>query len=363
LSSFQENIMHRRSFLLLAALALPLLSLIVSSTAVADDIYRMSGPVTHENLAVYFVHGASGAGAVPLTLAEALATKAVRVYETGSLNALAIENVGDQEVFVQSGDIVKGGQQDRVLSVSLVLPPRSGSLPIEAFCVEPGRWSMRGTEDAGQFDSATAALPSRDAKLAFTSVPMLGLMGPVVRAYPNGGAATELYTHQLKVWDEVARVQRALSDRIGAPVTSSQSPTSLQLALENDRLRQFQKDYIATLKPAGEKEADIIGYVFVVNGKLNSAELYASNALFRKMWEKLLTANATEAIAANNEPSATTPSIAALAAFLKTAEGGAAIKQTLTPLVELEIRNSEQALYLETRRADGTWVHRSYVAK
>ena len=69
-------------------------------------------------------------------------------------------------MYVQSGDIVKGGKQDRVLMVSMVLPPNSGRLPIESFCVEQGRWQARGREDVSRFASADAALPSREAKLA-----------------------------------------------------------------------------------------------------------------------------------------------------------------------------------------------------
>ena len=92
----------------------------------AEDI-RVTGPVTHENLSVYFIHGRSTPGKVPLTLEEALAKHVVEVRETGNVNQLEIENLGNDEVFIQSGDIVKGGQQDRALMVSLVLPPKSGS--------------------------------------------------------------------------------------------------------------------------------------------------------------------------------------------------------------------------------------------
>src|SRR5205809_7617380 len=88
---------------------------------------RIFGPVVHENLAVYFIHGKSAPGKVPLTLEEAMAKGVVKVRETGNVNQLEIENLGKDEVFVQSGDIVKGGQQDRTLMFSLLLPPRSGS--------------------------------------------------------------------------------------------------------------------------------------------------------------------------------------------------------------------------------------------
>ena len=65
-------------------------------------------------------------------------------------------------MFIQAGDIVKGGKQDRVLTVSLLLPAKSGRVPIASFCVEQGRWSARGKEDHAKFSSAKEAMPSRD---------------------------------------------------------------------------------------------------------------------------------------------------------------------------------------------------------
>jgi len=353
--------MHRCALLAFAALGSSFFALHPWTSARADEPWRISGPVTHENLTVYFIHGSSAVGPVPLTLAEALAAKAVRVTETGSVNALTIENLGDHEVFVESGDIVKGGRQDRVLSVSLVLPPHSGAVPITAFCVEHGRWSRRGSEDATRFESASAAVPTRAARLAIQSAPVAGAVEP----YPapaQYAATADIAARQHKVWEEVDRVQRALSSKLAAPVASPQSASSLQLSLENDKLKQAQKNYVAGLQPAGERESDIVGYAFAVNGKLDSAEIFPSNALFRKLWPKLLTANATEAIASNGAAAAAVPSSADVLAFLRAAEAGTASQQPLTRSALLETRRGDKGVYLETRRADGSWVHRSYVA-
>ena len=129
------------------------ISLAAGAVAQTSDTNRISGPLVHENLAVYFIHGSSARGKVPLTLEEALASGGVKVRETSNVNQLEIENLGDDEVFVQSGDIVKGGKQDRTLMVSLLLPPHSGSFPIASFCVEEGRWTPRGREDARNFST------------------------------------------------------------------------------------------------------------------------------------------------------------------------------------------------------------------
>ncbi|MBV8567349.1 MAG: hypothetical protein JOY94_08830 [Methylobacteriaceae bacterium] len=341
---------------------LPILSLASAVIAVfaspgraeSTDGVRLSGPFVHANLAVYFVHSRSAEGPVPLTLQEALAKGVVEVRETGSVNELTIENLGKEEVFVQSGDIVKGGQQDRVLTVSLLLSPRSGRISIASFCVEQGRWSARGAEDVTKFASAEATVPSREAKIAMKG-PLSGAAGDLPAAATGN--------RQLRMWENVAQMQNRLAASLSAPVAAPSSLTSLPLALENDKLKSARSDYVAALRAAGEKDDDIVGFVFAVNGKLNSADVYPSNGLFRKMWGKLLDASATEAIADAGGEAKAPPTAAAVTDFLKTAEQGKPSDSKLTKEVSLETRDGDVALYFETRRAGGGFVHRNYLAK
>src|SRR5262245_50308170 len=88
--------------------------------------WTVSEPFTHQNLAVYLIRGKDVIpGKKFLTLQEALEQKKAIVHETGNVNQLAVENVSaDFEVFIQAGDIVKGGQQDRVLAYDLVVPAK-----------------------------------------------------------------------------------------------------------------------------------------------------------------------------------------------------------------------------------------------
>ena len=140
-------------------------------------------------------------------------------------------------------------------------------------------------------------------------------------------------------------------------------PASLEIALEDDKLRGAQEASAKMLRPAGEKDPDIIGYIFAVNGKLNSGDVYSSNALFRKMWPKLLAASITEAIANRNTADANAPSTEATKEFLRAAEGGNPTITELTPQVRLETRDTQEALYFETAWVEGRWVHRNYLAK
>ena len=312
---------------------------------------HISGPVTYENIAVYFIHGTSKSGPAPLTLAEALAARTVEVRETGTVNELQIENLGSRPVFVQAGDVVKGGKQDRTLMMSLLLPPKSGRIPIASFCVEHGRWSPRGAEDAAKFSTSTASVPSREMKLA--------MQAPTPVASYRGADIGE---RQKKVWEGVQLAQERLAAAASIDVRAPASATSLQLALENKKLVEMRSAYVAVLKAAGEADDDIVGYVFAVNGKLNSAEIYESNGLFRKMWPKLLDASATEAISHRNDPAAAPPPAASATAFLGAADSAATSEQSLNFGVRRITRESDKELLFETALANG-WVHRSYLAK
>src|SRR5258705_10472323 len=101
-----------------------------------------------------------------ITLQEALAQKKVIVYETKEVNELAIKNLSNQDVYVQAGDIVRGGDQARMISMDFILPPKFGRMPIAAFCVESGRWSKRGTEQARAVNRLDHSDSPKELKLA-----------------------------------------------------------------------------------------------------------------------------------------------------------------------------------------------------
>ena len=342
-----------------------LASLAFGAPAFAADALKISGPIVHDNLAVYLVHGAGAGGAVPLTLQEALANGTVRVRETGSVNELTAQNTGTQEVFVQAGDIVKGGRQDRVLSVDLLLPPQSGEVSIAAFCVEHGRWTARGNEDGRQFSSASATMPSHEAKVAmrnFIAAPAAPPAGPGREPLAYAAGANTGVSQQ-EIWSTVSKTQDKLSRSVGAPVAAPASPSSLQLSLESEKLKAAQAAYLKALQGAGEADTDVVGYVFAVNGKIDSGDVYASNTLFRKMWGKLLAANVTEAIGAKDAVGAAPPSVKDVEAFLANASTGTMAERAINAHVHLATRDAGASLYAETRRADGSWVHRNYLAK
>jgi hypothetical protein len=283
-----------------------------------------------------------------MPLQEALEQKAAVVHETSNVNELYVENVSQpQEVLIQAGDIVKGGDQDRLLAVDLIIPARSGKVPIAAFCVEEGRWQQRGQEQSAQFNSSEDMVGTRPLKMA------------AKQAKSQSG-----------VWKEVGETQAKLSQSVNADVRSSVSRSSLQLALENEKVQESTAAYVTKLSSIVEAKNDVIGYVFAINGKINSADLYYSNALFMRFWPKLLKTTAIEAVAERptNDPvieKRETVSAEAMKSFFADAELGQESTSSITSRTQMIKRESEKGLFFETRdlAQKGIWVHRSYLAK
>lgn len=309
----------------------------------ADD-YRLSGPYTHENLSIFLIHGgATKAPAKYMTLQQAMEKKMVAVYETSNVNELSIENLSNQDIYIQSGDIVKGGKQDRVFPDDFILSTKSGKVPISSFCVEHGRWTRRGAEASEQFHASNQVLPMKSLKMA---------------------AREE--RSQAKVWDQVEQAQRKFASGVGsAQPLPSASPTSMQLALENKQVNQATDAYVNALSKIADGKQDVIGYAFSINGKVNSADMYASNDLFLHMWPKLLRASAVEAMTERHDATASTPpEPAEVRLFLRNAGVGRESARPAGPRAVVVKRDSDDAVLFESKDKEGSgWVHRSYMKK
>lgn len=262
------------------------------------DEFTISGPFTHGNLSVFLLHGPDAERSRPvLGLDEALARKCAVVHETGEVNELAVENTSEEDdLLLLSGDIVKGGKQDRVLQATMILPPKSGKVPVRSFCVEQSRWTKRGREDATQFGGNDSSIAGVELKKA---IRLAGSQG--------------------EVWHNVAAQQAALSQNVGTVVNSKESPTSLQLALENEKVKtEVAKFREGITKQVGE-QSGVVGFVTVVNGNVTGAEAFGSQTLFKKAWAKAVNAAAVEAVAEKPSRPFGVPTAAGVRTFLANA--------------------------------------------
>ncbi len=306
---------------------------------------KISGPYSHANLDIFLVHR-KDAKLSPryLCLSEALRKHTLEVRETGTVQQLVFENRSARNsVYVQSGEIVKGGRQDRTIRYDNVVPPKSGKVPVASFCVESGRWSRRGKESGKRF-SAGGYLSTRKLRLA---------------AKADDDA-------QNKVWSQVALTQERLNRLLDAQVRDDRSPTSLQLTLESKGLRKRVKKYTDALADTPKRWKHVVGFCFAVNGQIVGGDVYASRALFLKMWPKLLGAGAVEAIVEHDTKKKVEPAkLGAVQAFLIAAEAGQPGKKPAPNGLKTVVYESKEAVLFELRPPDRTLpaIHESYVSK
>ncbi len=98
-----------------------------TGTEPSDAKFEITGPYVHDNLALYLVHGRDVLKEQAyLTLQEALEQEKIVVHETGNVQMLVVENVSDQMIYIQSGDIVRGGKQNPRLA-TMAVGGRSGA--------------------------------------------------------------------------------------------------------------------------------------------------------------------------------------------------------------------------------------------
>ena len=370
-----------------------------------------SGPsrdAVFKNLQVYFINGENrGQDAKYLPLAEAMEKGIARVNETGEVSNLTIENLSKTEyVFVNAGDIVKGGRQDRYLVNSLIVPPNSGKIDLASFCVEAGRWSQRGRESAAHFSASMFTAPSSDIKLAaqyhmkqslvwdgvaqsqaFYRIAITGRSAgsaattspqvastptlPGIPSNPNPTvvdpvAGLPIGTGRAQVASLAVRTrlpQQAAS--IYANFSVPGGSTSLQLALENPKVQELVKEYADHMDRQLATQKNPVGFAVAINGKVVSADIYGQANLFKALWPKLINGAATEAVAKYDKNTEVKRlKQADFEAFLTNGKQESPVNKTLNEQTRLLTTKGDRHILFEThdKRDSSNWIHRSYLA-
>ena len=280
----------------------------------------LSAPLRHQNLAVYPLKGRDALAFDNfLTLQEALEQKVASVLEVGRVNELHIENRGSRPVFVHAGDIVRGGKQDRMIPNDMILPPHSGKVAVESFCVESGRWTWRGNESAAAFNASNNLAYGNRAKIA-----------------------SRLQSDQSGVWSAVAAKQNSLSRKIGSSVRDPRSTSSLELTLQNEKVKKAVEQYERALLDLPREHPDAVGVAIVTSGPVYGADVYCSRTLFRKLWPKLLKGIAVEAVTASHaDPAGQVAATAKdLQDMISRARAGRRTRRGIHQSLDLKIRTS-----------------------
>jgi hypothetical protein len=320
---------------------------------------RVEGPFESRNLAIYLVRGPQTDNRRYVTLGEAMRAGSVVLRERGAgagqdraeVNELEMENKSGEWLFLQAGDVVEGGKQDRTIAIDVAIAPRSAPQPISAFCVEHGRWTAKSGSGMA-FRSNTALLGS----------------GALKRKIQGEKS-------QAGVWAEVAagsaRASEVVNTDASRPAAALSSTGTYNAIVQNDEIRSQRADYVNPLLPRLEQSGDAIGIVVAINGEITAADVYGSPALFRALARKLVESYALEALLARRlEKSGVTPPAKETAlAFLTEVSRAAGKDEKVARSISRTTRETPSVVlyeYAETSNepnSAGILLHKNFVKK
>jgi hypothetical protein len=186
------------------------------------------------------------------------------------VGTLVVDNKGDKPIYVLAGTVVKGGKQDRQIGQDVIIPPKS-VVPVDAFCVEQGRWTAerQGVATGGKFRTLSQLATSK------------------VRA------AAQYEGQQGKVWEKVAEVNDAhkKSTSSGTLLATLDAP---ELQRSRDAMRQQILAHLDQASPSGA----VVGVAYAVDGKVQGVRWFANHQILGLFRDALANTAAFDAITA-----------------------------------------------------------------
>ncbi len=177
------------------------------------------------------------------------------------VNTLQAVNTSKDTIYMMQGEVIVGGQQDRMLAQDVLIAP-GARMDIAAFCVEHGRWSENGS---GTKFTSTIGFAAQDVRRA---------------------AAVD--KEQTMVWEKVAENMN---------VNDAASPSgSYADLMEDTEFQAARTRYRETLKDLPAACFGMVGVVAVSGNKVIGCDVFATEALFKQAYPQLIDAYIAEAL-------------------------------------------------------------------
>lgn len=222
-------------------------------------------------------------------LKEAMEIKGFRITErkpfgrfedSGAVNNLTVQNKSTETIYLMAGDVVKGGNQDRVLAQDMVLPPRTLA-NIEVFCVEHGRWQYQGDPEEELDEEA------KKNKKVFAFTGYYNVVSNDIRK------TVKHEKDQGMVWAAVGNL---------TTTHKATSTTETYTALEKSKDFTVERNkYLAYFEDKMEGKDNVVGMVVVSGNEVLGTDMFNHPNLFKKQYKVLLHSYVTDAITNGKE--------------------------------------------------------------
>jgi hypothetical protein len=196
------------------------------------------------------------------TLENAIKQSKIKVQElgTGSVNTLRFGNSSKDTILICMGDIVKGGNQDRVIEKDTLIAPGK-VIELSVYCVEHGRWS--GTSGA-KFNTYHSNINNIVRK-------------SIVKEKSQG-----------KVWEKVGDINR----ENGTANSTSTYTAVTQSQKYNEEIKEYKDAFTKDIMA----DSSIVGVLAVTGDRIIGCDIYASPSLFRSNAGNILSSYISEAV-------------------------------------------------------------------
>ena len=226
-------------------------------------------PITHQNLALFPVTDGHSEAITYLLLEEAMATGKFQVTELGlgTVPELQLINRTDRMVFLMDGEALVGAKQNRTLNTSILAAAKS-RFDIPVSCVEQGRWAFASQE-------------MRHGSITYPDLRKLK-HGSVYDSLRFGGSYR---SDQGRIWQSVRGKLSAM--KVGSATSNIEEAYSAH----ESPIKGFT-DNLAY--PEGA-----CGVVAAIGGSFVCADLFDSAATLEKLWTRLVSSYAMDALEAS----------------------------------------------------------------
>jgi hypothetical protein len=303
-----------------------------------DRNIRVSGPYVHENLTVFLVHAEQQDQGDFLTLDEGLTKGLVEITEKeqGQVQKLVIDNKSDQPLYLQEGERIQGGKQDRIIASNLVIAAHSGKQSLPAFCVEQSRWT-EGKSGPAFHHCVNAALAPKEVR-----------------------GAAKFEKEQGKIWGAVQALKVSANASIMTPNTNS----SINELFDAPQIQALSKEYATDLTTILDKHPDAVGVAIVVNGQFEEADIYPNCGLLGKLYPRLVQSYAVRATLLKDQAKGV-PSLSAddIVAYLRKGPAKSQRQEHLDARNHLEIQELDKNRFACTANYEGRTVNYQVMKK
>jgi hypothetical protein len=218
-----------------------------------------------------------------LTLAEAAKLGVIEILEVPGqeqVNALTVVNRSNMPILLFAGELLLGGKQDRIVAEDSEVPPRSKS-NVPVYCVEHGRW-----QGVPKFEYGKTLVPNAVRKAAqapVASAPIGGGGGGFGGAYGGAGRMA----NQSQVWNSVAASN--------AKVAASPSTGTVRGTLFDANVQASANRLVSEMNTRFHPDAHTVGVICVIDGKIESADVFGNAEMFAASREELFRSYAVDA--------------------------------------------------------------------